>query len=47
MPVSVICGYGPDELTRLGHTKPIGLVIVGVGVVLLLIVEVEKRLVVR
>jgi arginase len=47
MPVGVICGYGPDELTRLGHAKPMlppeRVVQIGIRSV----DEVEKRLVVE
>jgi arginase len=47
MPVSVIAGYGPDELTALGHRKPMvpAQRIVQVGI--RSVDEVEKRLVIE
>ena len=47
MPVSVICGHGPDELTSLGHAKPIVPAERVVQIGIRSVDEIEKRLVVE
>jgi arginase len=47
MPVGVICGHGPDELTRLGHAVPMLAADRVVQIGIRSVDEVEKRLVVE